>query len=172
MADDHTWREKLRALQKLEKPTPNHAFPPLHPKFSAKTPRNTTRQGGPRRLPIALQISLPLSSREPTSYRDVEEALPECLDTFSDFYDPRVSTNEKFEKYLMEMARRENGQAWRSVEERAGLRHKGCNRLIASYTPGSKGGGWKVVPNIQSSASSTCSMSTTRLFTPNGSHIS
>ena len=32
--------------------------------------------------------------------------IPECLDTFSDFYNPATPANERFEKYLQEMDRR------------------------------------------------------------------
>ncbi|KAI0241572.1 hypothetical protein LSAT2_023600 [Lamellibrachia satsuma] len=33
-------------------------------------------------------------------------AIPECLDTFSEFYNPATPANERFEKYLQEMDRR------------------------------------------------------------------
>ena len=36
---------------------------------------------------------------------DVQRKIPECLDTSSEFYNPRVSADERFNKYMEEMKR-------------------------------------------------------------------
>lgn len=145
--DQHEqWREQLKALTKLEKPSSRTDGSQTSSKSGCSTqmPKAT-------KVPRALQMHL---HKKDKTGRSKSRELPECLDTFSDFYNPRVSTNKKFDKYLREMERRDQKQTWHSTDTAKGSKirrewlHK-CPELVASYSPGSKGGGWKVIPHIQ-----------------------
>ncbi|KAK2147957.1 hypothetical protein LSH36_526g00016 [Paralvinella palmiformis] len=78
---------------------------------------------------------------------DSPEVVPECLNTFSDFYNPSVSAEERFDKYLAEMHRREK-------EVETSERLKVRNTSIGSFHYGKFGkkrkpfplNGKKVVP--------------------------
>ena len=63
---------------------------------------------------------------------DSPEVVPECLNTFSDFYNPSISADERFEKYLAEMHRREKEV---EKDERLKLR----NTSIGSFHYGKYG---------------------------------
>ena len=70
-------------------------------------------------------------------------SIPECLDTTSEFFNPSVSADERFEKYLAEMKRKDQIES--EIQE---LEAKGPIIRGTKYDPGGKGGGWKVLPNI------------------------
>jgi hypothetical protein len=55
--------------------------------------------------------------------------VPECLDTFSDFYNPKISADERYEKYLVEMHRREKEV---EAEEKHRIKHSSIGNFHSS----------------------------------------
>ena len=130
---EKSWRDKLERLRKLPRPCEPSLHTSLHTlheiiadtraaqklsKTTASDPqqyvqrklteyvantdnrkeRDGSKESAKQQHQYQSQSLLTFSSTSP---------VPECLNTFSDFYNPGVSAEERFNKYLLEMERQE-----------------------------------------------------------------
>ena len=170
-----TWREKLEALAKLPRPTgsryfPRAGFPPPRVPLPSPEPPALLPLSFPLPLPAPVTMAITpgvpgappgtlLVNQRPIKLKlchrkdedgqeqgqDGVARTPDCLNTFSDFFNPKVSAEERFEKYLHEMHRQEQLK-WLQVVPPGGR--------SARYEAGSRGGGWRVLPRISNQRSS------------------
>ena len=92
----------------------------------------------------------------------------EALSTCGDFFNPRVSADQRYEQYLSQMRQRDRRRGVGSISD-----DDGSVLPVAAkgrYDPGSKGGGWRVLPHISQrhllTVSSAASRSTARRALP------
>ena len=80
----------------------------------------------------------------------LSQSVPECLNTFSDFFSPEVSVNDKFELYMKELSRQERASNIEQIVKDKIRRsdHRYYGHIGTNGTP------WNILPDIPKSGRS------------------
>ena len=151
MEDVHyvSWRQKLELLRKLPRPkikvTENDSnfkwFANSNSKVARSLSSNHVTQNGCRNN-VNMMAKLKLVRLDPLHHSPSAFDLSLCSGSLDDYCNPLISANDRFDRYMRDLEHREK-------ERENNGRDFSNNYNGSHYLPGSKGGGWQVLPDIK-----------------------